>query len=458
MRLLTLRLAGYVTPFSVLLVTAAFYLLPVSEAEAYEKYLDCKQCHGSYRGGSYTSLSDGSRWSDNLHNVHRNDMLDGDCDVCHTSGGKGTVYMDRSVGGTGLAAIGCVGCHGREEDMGHDSASAGRGAGLRQHHTNAGETDCLACHSDADPGQYTPVGEHVLPDYYSNSGTGYPSMPADSCNPGGKENFAGGIEGLDNDGDGSYDTNDSDCSTTATFTVGGTVSGLVGPGLELQNNGSDTLTVDLDGPFTFATEVEEGTNYSVSVSTQPDGQICSVSNGSGTVSDGNITDVLVACATTFKINAGLNDAWYNPATDGQGILITVFPETGLMFVAWFTYEVERPAEDIQAIIGDPGHRWLTAQGPYAGDTASLSIYITEGGVFDAVEPAPINDRIADGTMQIEFADCTEGLVTYQLTSPGISGEIPIQRITDDNVALCEALANQSGAAESQSSKESTEQH
>ena len=26
----------------------------------------------------------------------------------------------------------------------------------------------------------------------------------------------------------------------------------------------------------------------------------------------------------FKMNAGLNDAWYNPDTDGQGFFITVF--------------------------------------------------------------------------------------------------------------------------------------
>ena len=45
-------------------------------------------------------------------------------------------------------------------------------------------------------------------------------------------------------------------------------------------------------------------------------------------------------------------------------------------------------------------------------------------------------------MTIEFADCSEGLVNYQITSLEISGEIPIQRITPDNVPLCEALEEQ----------------
>jgi sugar lactone lactonase YvrE len=144
---------------------------------------------------------------------------------------------------------------------------------------------------------------------------------------------------------------------------------------------------------------------------------------------------------SFIINAGLNDAWFNPATNGQGFLITVFPDIKQMFLAWFTYDTERPPEDVIAQLGEPGHRWLTAQGPYEGDTASLTVFVTKGGVFDAADPVASTDLAGDGTMTIEFADCTEGLVKYQITSLGISGEIPIQRITPGNVPLCEALAN-----------------
>jgi DNA-binding beta-propeller fold protein YncE len=143
----------------------------------------------------------------------------------------------------------------------------------------------------------------------------------------------------------------------------------------------------------------------------------------------------------FQINSGLNDAWYDPVTSGQGFLISVFPDIEQLFLAWFTFDVERPPEDVMAILGDPGHRWLTAQGPYEGDTASLTIYVTEGGVFDSSEPTATTDLDGDGTMTVEFADCASGLVTYEIESLGISGEIPIQRIVSDNEVLCEALAN-----------------
>ncbi len=142
----------------------------------------------------------------------------------------------------------------------------------------------------------------------------------------------------------------------------------------------------------------------------------------------------------FPINSGLNDAWFNPATGGQGFTILVYPVMKQMFVTWFTFDVERPPGDLTAMLGDPGQRWLTAQGPYDGDTATLTIYVTEGGVFDAATPAATTDQDGDGTMTIQFADCDNGLVMYDITSLGFSDEIPIERIVQDNVPLCEMLA------------------
>jgi hypothetical protein len=146
----------------------------------------------------------------------------------------------------------------------------------------------------------------------------------------------------------------------------------------------------------------------------------------------------------FTINPGLNDAWFNPATSGQGVLLTVLPDTNLMFLAWFTYDTERPPEDVEAVLGEPGHRWLTAQGPYSGDTATLTIFNTAGGVFDAPEPPAITDPEGVGSMTVEFADCLEGLITYDIPSLGLAGEVPIQRVANDNAALCETLAGGGG--------------
>jgi hypothetical protein len=150
-------------------------------------------------------------------------------------------------------------------------------------------------------------------------------------------------------------------------------------------------------------------------------------------------DITVGEQQEFTLNAGLNDAWYDPATDGQGFFITVFPVLGVMAVAWFTYDTDLPAEDTEAQLGDPGHRWLTAAGEIVGDQALLDISITSGGLFDTATDI---ERRDDGTLSVRFTNCNNGSIDYDIPSIGLTGTVPIQRVADDNIALCEALNNQ----------------
>jgi hypothetical protein len=87
------------------------------------------------------------------------------------------------------------------------------------------------------------------------------------------------------------------CGSTVEESIKGTVTGLSGgTTVVLQNNGGDALTVSANGSFTFATKVSSGSSYNVTVETNPIGEICTVSNGSGTVSSaGAVTTVAVAC-------------------------------------------------------------------------------------------------------------------------------------------------------------------
>jgi hypothetical protein len=93
-------------------------------------------------------------------------------------------------------------------------------------------------------------------------------------------------------------TNVAIACTTNKYTVGGTVAGLVGTGLVLQDNSGDNLPVTGNGSFTFATSVASGATYTVSVKSQPSAptQTCQVSGGSGTVGAANVTSVSVNCA------------------------------------------------------------------------------------------------------------------------------------------------------------------
>ncbi len=83
------------------------------------------------------------------------------------------------------------------------------------------------------------------------------------------------------------------------YAVGGTVSGLTGT-VTLQNNSGDDLAIDANGVFEFTAPVTDGDDYAVTVSTQPDGQLCSVTNGAGTIDSADVTDVAVDCVDLFS--------------------------------------------------------------------------------------------------------------------------------------------------------------
>ena len=148
-------------------------------------------------------------------------------------------------------------------------------------------------------------------------------------------------------------------------------------------------------------------------------------------------------STLMEMNAGLNDAWYNPATSGQGFFITVFPTLGVVSLAWFTYDTELPADESAANLGSPGHRWMTAIGTFNGNTAVMNIEFASGGLFDeASEITRTNPPGSDGTITLTFADCSTATIMYNIPSISRQGTVPIQRVANDNVAVCEALSAQ----------------
>jgi 6-phosphogluconolactonase (cycloisomerase 2 family) len=93
--------------------------------------------------------------------------------------------------------------------------------------------------------------------------------------------------------------------TTNFYTVGGSVTGLVGTGLVLQTNGTNNVPVATSGNYIFST-LASGTNYTVTVMTQPTNpaQTCTVANDTGQVSTANITNVTITCTVNSYAVSG----------------------------------------------------------------------------------------------------------------------------------------------------------
>ena len=122
--------------------------------------------------------------------------------------------------------------------------------------------------------------------------------------------------------------------TTNSFTIGGTVSGLLSASLVLRNNGGNDLAITSNGVFTFSTAILSGSTYAVTVLTQPTApaQNCLVTNSSGTLGAANVTNVGVNCNGTFTIGSLADplatQQWHlkntgppqNGFADGTGVL------------------------------------------------------------------------------------------------------------------------------------------
>jgi plastocyanin len=208
--------------------------------------------------------------------------------------------------------------------------------------------------------------------------------------------------------------------------------------LGTENRASLPAGENSHGPFnaTIPSDLPPGSYFIGSIVQFSDGN----SGNNTNVAEDTIN--VTQAASDFQINPGLSDAWFEPATGGQGFFIIVWEDIQTIFLSWFTYDTERPPQDVAAILGEPGHRWLTAQGGYAGDTATLDVFLTAGGVFDAAQPPAVTDEDPIGTITIVWTGCNAGMLSYELPGLGLSGDIPIERIVLDNVALCEALLAQ----------------
>jgi len=154
------------------------------------------------------------------------------------------------------------------------------------------------------------------------------------------------------------------CSANV-YTVGGSISGLTGSGLVLQDNAGDNLNVAAKATgFTFPTAIASGGAYAVTVLTQPasPAQVCSVTNGTGTVGATNISNVALSCISVARFVFVANST---DGVSGDVSAFTVNPNTG-------------------ALTAVPGGPVTADQNPsgIAVDTSGQFVYVSNGGTSD----------------------------------------------------------------------------
>ncbi len=136
------------------------------------------------------------------------------------------------------------------------------------------------------------------------------------------------------------------------------------------------------------------------------------------------------------ISGAITGAWYDPANPRHGFFVHVtrLPDGSERFVA--SWDVYTPPVDG----GQAGQQlYLVGDGPFDGDTATLTVFSTSGGSF----PPTFGDAVQLqewGTLTFVFSDCNTAQLSYASILPEYgSGELPLTRLTNIAGLDCQFL-------------------
>jgi 6-phosphogluconolactonase len=192
-----------------------------------------------------------------------------------------------------------------------------------------------------------------------------------------------------------------------TYSIGGTIQGLRGAGLVLQNNGGGNLSVPAGASsFQFPGSATSGTAYDVTVLASPLGppaQTCIAQNGSGTVSNSN-PHISVTCATVAsELLIGVD-------ANGTIYAFPIDPDTGSLRAASVTVTA-----GATALATDPSGKFVYTASLSASTVSGYTV--TSAGGLQSIPGSPFPAPGAPDGLVIE----PSGHYLYASTAPGFLG-------------------------------------
>jgi len=158
---------------------------------------------------------------------------------------------------------------------------------------------------------------------------------------------------------------------------------------------------------------------------------------------------------SFNFNPGLNGAWVATGIEHQGILMEVFPSSGILFFAQFTFkdqpavvsestsrlmsQTDKSGDAKVEALGADDQIWLTAYGniPSSGNVMNIKYENSTGGRFNSQTPdATIDSNY--GTGYIEGLSCNHLVIDWNLPG-GIVDTRDYYKAAQDGVPYCESF-------------------
>jgi 6-phosphogluconolactonase (cycloisomerase 2 family) len=189
--------------------------------------------------------------------------------------------------------------------------------------------------------------------------------------------------------------------TSEKYKVGGAISGLAsGAQIVLQNSTGETLSLASNATFSFPTLVPYNGSYSVTISSQPQGQYCNLINNSGVAVWAHVSNITLLCANHSKF------AYIGNAGDGT---ISQFRVDINGVLSPMTPPVVSGGTSISSVAVDPAVRYVYA--------------INQSGVGLA------NGQLSVGAI-LQYAVGTNGALSLLSTTGVAAGSYPVSIAVD----------------------------
>lgn len=167
----------------------------------------------------------------------------------------------------------------------------------------------------------------------------------------------------------------------------------------------------------------------------PDGtpvNILGGSNGAGVMFDAVAADFSREGSKIARIHIGplvdgsFSGGWYDPARNGEGLMIEVFPRDGAMkgVVTYFTY-----------LPDGSGQAWIQGMGTFVDDSLVIpDMYLTSGPSFGQNFDAAALATQPWGSLSVKFNSCSTGEFSYSSSLPAYaSGSHPLTKLTPSEI-------------------------
>ena len=240
-----------------------------------------------------------------------------------------------------------------------------------------------------------------------------------------------------------YNVTNANVTCVTGYTVGGisgSITGLTGTGLVLQNNGGDNLLISAGsiGPFTFNTPLASGDPYNITVLTQPHNpdQSCSAT-GNSNIGSANVNTVTVLCNPASPPP----DPYIYVANNSSNNVSTYISTSGALSATASVATGSGPA----AIVVDPASKYAYVANSSAN---TLSVYSISSGVLTPLTDVDagttgIQTSIPTGTHPSSIAIHPSGKFAY--VTNYISNSISAYSIDAATGALSRIDANGSAS-------------